>query len=387
MSSLFPLLAHSPIRKSMHRRTDARRIAGFGFGLIRLCLVSSVDATSMAFSATTTSSSSASAHGGSAPLLPHTALPYQPPSWAKDVLLETPVQGRLRLANLPTPLYRLGFPATTSETKLPNEFQNMHLFIKRDDSTGGVELGGNKIRKLEFLMADALSKGCDSVITIGGTQSNHCRATAAAARMLGMEPHLILRTKKKQTTKKSKEEGDDETKDDVGLVGNLLLDRMVGSQLYTCTPGEYGRVGSTALVARLQKHLRSAHGKNPYPIPVGGSNGLGSWGYINAVDELLQQWMSLQEHMKESSSYSSSTLDHVVFACGSGGTATGIALGLCLAFQQSTTSPPPVVHAIGVCDDPDYFYSFVAEIAKEMGLSVPPSSSTDPASTSMETYI
>jgi D-cysteine desulfhydrase family pyridoxal phosphate-dependent enzyme len=216
--------------------------------------------------------------------------------------------------------------------------------------TGGPELGGNKIRKLEFLLADALANNYNSVVTIGGEQSNHCRATAAAARMVNLEPHLILRSKR----------ATDLT--NFGYTGNILVDRMVGSTLYTCTPGEYGRLGSNELVRRLCAYIESEGEKNnnrPYPIPVGGSNGLGSWGYINGVYELLQQW--------ESSGFGS--LDHVVFACGSGGTAAGIALGIALAYLHAgaDSAEIPIVHAMGVCDDPEYFYDYVAKIADEMG--------------------
>ena len=261
---------------------------------------------------------------------------------------------------------------------MPSQLLGFQLFVKRDDATGGVELGGNKIRKLEFLLADALAQGCDSVITIGGEQSNHCRATAAAARMLGLEPHLILRTKQAMHAQDKDDStgGTDKNNNDIGLVGNVLLDRMVGSQIYTCTPGEYGRIGSQALISRLGQHLKTNLGKRPYLIPVGGSNGIGSWGYIHAVDELVHQWQAIAAIL--SSSSSSSTLDHVVFACGSGGTAAGIALGLCLAFSPLDTSTdddnnttPPTVHAIGVCDDPDYFYNHVAKIAVEMGFRLP----------------
>ncbi|KAL7576686.1 hypothetical protein ACA910_005612 [Epithemia clementina (nom. ined.)] len=334
------------------------------------------------------------------------AVPYSPPSWASGgIFKEPPKHGRLPLANLPTPLYRLNaklWGDRSSQELLPvvDAPHPPQFWIKRDDSTGGVELGGNKIRKLEFLLADALAQGCDSVITIGGEQSNHCRATAAAARMLGLEPHLILRTPKAlplrtttttttTTNPNTDADIDDDDKNnnnnkennnnDIGFVGNVLMDRMVGSQIYTCSPGEYGRLGSEALVARLAKHLQSL-GKKPYPIPVGGSNGLGSWGYMNAVDEVLQQWQSLSASSSSVSSPVSMTLDHVVFACGSGGTAAGIVLGFALAHAKSQT-PPPTIHAIGVCDDPDYFYHYVAKIATEMGLSLPllsSSSTTQP---------
>jgi 1-aminocyclopropane-1-carboxylate deaminase/D-cysteine desulfhydrase-like pyridoxal-dependent ACC family enzyme len=103
-------------------------------------------------------------------------------------------------------------------------YKDLSFYIKRDDMTGGVDLGGNKIRKLEFLLADALANDYNSVVTIGGEQSNHCRATAAAARMVGLEPHLILRTTRDPS--------------DLRYTGNILIDRMVGSKIYTCTPGE-----------------------------------------------------------------------------------------------------------------------------------------------------
>ena len=207
---------------------------------------------------------------------------------------------------------------------------NIRLCIKRDDATGGAELGGNKVRKLEFLLADALAKGCDSVVTIGGEQSNHCRATAAArcvfcsctcrrrwdlyhsmiragknwcfskltcqihvtslsnvrvSRMVGLSPHLILRTQRADAI--------NSTTDDMGWTGNILFDWMVGSTIYTCMPGEYGRLGSNTLVNGVCDYIqfseKSSNHSYPYPIPVGGSNGIGTWGYINAVDKLMNQ--------------------------------------------------------------------------------------------------
>jgi D-cysteine desulfhydrase len=236
---------------------------------------------------------------------------------------------------------------------------------------------GNKIRKLEFLLADAVQLGCDSVVTIGGEQSNHCRATAAAARMVGMEPHLILRTNRVF------EEGT--TRDCLGMTGNLLFDRMVASTIYTCTPGEYGRLGSVALVNCLCRHLKAAAantnlpsrstGLRPYPIPVGGSNGLGSFGYLRAVDELISQW---KDQYNDDDNQQEQTIDHIVFACGSGGTAAGIVLGIAIAYGALNNNGTvvgdrilPKVHAVGVCDSPDYFYKCVADIANDMGLILP----------------
>ena len=130
--------------------------------------------------------------------LPHLR-PYTPSVVLPSTAL--PPTQRLHICNLPTPIHRVASPTANIE----------NLYVKRDDATGGLDLGGNKLRKLEFLLAEALSKGCDSVVTIGGEQSNHCRATASAAAMHGLEPHLILRCKDADI--------------DPGSAGNLLFAR------------------------------------------------------------------------------------------------------------------------------------------------------------------
>jgi D-cysteine desulfhydrase len=266
-------------------------------------------------------------------------------------------------ANLPTPVHRLNTSVFQNSALQVFKDLDIDLYVKRDDMSGGPELGGNKIRKLEFLLADALSnEKTDCVVTIGGDQSNHCRATASAARLVGLEPHLILRTRtavsvgsNKNKTNKHDEAGDEK----LGLKGNILFDRLVGSQIYTVTPGEYGRFGQAALLEQLQ-YLLKTQSRNPYLIPVGGSNALGTWGYLEAVQELMSQ---LEE--------SSLELDHVVFACGSGGTLTGIALGIHLYHQYYKRHHSPHCHAVGVCDSPDYFYERMAEIGEGMGMSHP----------------
>jgi D-cysteine desulfhydrase family pyridoxal phosphate-dependent enzyme len=335
------------------------------------------------------------------------SVPYVIPCWCQKYFTNPPKHGRIPLAHLPTPLYRVfitpftsllhdtstngktsvtkNTTATTTLTSVPWILQrcNCTLYIKRDDCTHGIELGGNKIRKLEFLLAEAMAWNCDSILTIGGIQSNHCRATASVTRMMGLQPHLILRQppagsaaaaaatstpshRNSSSTSSAKE-------NDVGLVGNLLFDRMVGSRIYTCTAGEYGRIGSTELLQRVARYLQTSENRKPYIIPVGGSNGVGTWGYINAVDELLTQWNELMQ----SNEGEESELNHIVVACGSGGTTAGIALGIALAYhhsqkvQKQHVSKPPVVHAIGVCDDADYFYQHIAKIADEMGFLIP----------------
>lgn len=121
------------------------------------------------------------------------------------------------------------------------------------------------------------------------------------------------------------------------------------------------------MVKRLSEHLEKS-GLKPYRIPVGGSNGLGSFGYLLGVDELVGQWEDM--HIDNDN-----CIDHIVFACGSGGTAAGIALGIAMYYGALENSNKgnhmPVVHAIGVCDSPDYFYDFVAQIADEMGILLP----------------
>lgn len=306
------------------------------------------------------------------------AHPYHPPTYVAKVLRNVPPHGRLRLANLPTPIHHIQNITATGTNRndgaiLPRLSElNIQLYIKRDDATGGTELGGNKLRKLEFLLADALAteggEKCDSVVTIGGEQSNHCRATAAACRMVGLSPHIILRT--------SRADAIDAEKEDIGYTGNLLYDRMAGSKIYTCTPEEYTRLGSNALIDSVCNDIRNKQANsNPYPIPVGGSNGIGTWGYINAADELVQQLETCDIE-----------LDHVVFATGSGGTATGIALGLSLAYNSLDVDgraglrdkpPAPRVHAIGVCDNPDYFYRTMSTIAEDMGIHLPDSMTTE----------
>ena len=188
--------------------------------------------------------------------------------------------------------------------------------------------------------------------------------------MIGLSPHLILRTRRANKVENNE--------DNFGYVGNILFDRMVGATIHTCTPGEYGRVGSKALVEALCEDLESSCEKKQtkaYKIPVGGSNGLGTWGYIEAVEEFLHQLDA-----------DNGRIDHVVFACGSGGSAAGIALGLSLAYHENRNMGVlPRIHAVGVCDDPDYFYYTIASIATEMGLDL--SSLLPTSEISMEDFV
>ncbi|HEX6961413.1 MAG TPA: D-cysteine desulfhydrase family protein [Lacipirellula sp.] len=195
--------------------------------------------------------------------------------------------GRMRLAHLPTPLDDM--------LHLRLELDGPWLMIKRDDLTG-LAGGGNKARKLEFLMADVLRTESDCVITAGGPQSNHCRQTAAAANQLGVECHLVI--------------GGDPRPP----VGNLLLDHVLGANIHWVP-----RANRNARMAELAQQLEAA-GRRPYVIPVGGSNALGALGYVAAMFELVEQMA--EEHID---------IDHIIFATSSGGTQAGLVLGAKLA--------------------------------------------------------
>ena len=169
---------------------------------------------------------------------------------------------RVPLAITPTPLeplLRLG------------KQHHVELLIKRDDLTGAA-LTGNKVRKLEFLLAEAQAENADTVITCGGVQSNHCRATALAARRLGLDSVLLLRVP--------------DPDNPPPIEGNVLLDKLAGADLRYVTHAQYAdRKHVMAEVARNLKAL----GKRPYIIPEGGSNALGSWGYVRCVEELSRE--------------------------------------------------------------------------------------------------
>jgi D-cysteine desulfhydrase len=174
------------------------------------------------------------------------------------------------------------------------------LYVKRDDGLGPVA-GGNKTRKLEFLLAHAAREGAARVVTVGGQQSNHARLTAAAARMLGFEPHLLLFGSRPKKT-----------------VGNLLLDQLVGATLHFVAPGPIAQGACTfeELDAYVRDEARRRVGDHYY-IPLGGSNGLGSVGFVNAALELDEQARS-----------TGAGDSWVIVATGSGGTLAGLAAGL-----------------------------------------------------------
>jgi D-cysteine desulfhydrase family pyridoxal phosphate-dependent enzyme len=195
---------------------------------------------------------------------------------------------RFRLAQLPTPIEQC--------KRLSAHLGGPTIWIKRDDQTG-LGLGGNKTRKLEFLVADAIDQGCDTLVTAGAAQSNHCRQTAAAAAKAGLRCELVLGG-----------EGQNPPN------GNLLLDRLFGATVHWTGMERRGeRMGEVAERLRGEGHA-------PYLIPYGGSNGVGAAGYVVAMAEMVGQLRS-----------QGMTIDQCVVASSSGGTQAGLVLGKAIA--------------------------------------------------------
>jgi D-cysteine desulfhydrase len=206
------------------------------------------------------------------------------------------------------------------------------MYVKRDDLTGS-DLTGNKVRKLEFLLADALATGSDTILTCGAAQSNHARATAIAAAKLGLDTWLFLRTRDPANPPPSE--------------ANILLDRLVGAKIVWLSFEEYGN--RAQVLASEAESLRKL-GRTPYVIPEGGSNAVGAWGYVRAAEELAQDLSILPGDPERPA-----TLIH---ATGSGGTTAGLILGAKLLGLNGR------VVGINVCNDRDYFIRTVGEICE-----------------------
>ena len=198
---------------------------------------------------------------------------------------------RVFLAHLPTPLERLD--------RLSRELGGPEIWIKRDDCTG-LSTGGNKTRKLEFLMAEAQAMGADTVMTQGATQSNHARQTAAFAAKLGLACHILL------------EDRTGSNDANYNGNGNVLLDHLHGAT----TSKRAGGTDMAAEMERLADEMRST-GRKVYIIPGGGSNATGALGYVNCAFELVGQ-----------ANDRGLVIDHIVTATGSAGTQAGLITGL-----------------------------------------------------------
>ncbi len=226
---------------------------------------------------------------------------------------------RIKLANLPTKIEKLD--------RLSKELDK-NIYIKRDDQTG-IELSGNKIRKLEFSVGEALENNCDYLITCGGIQSNHARATAAVAAKLGLGSYLVLR-------------GDENEE----VEGNLFLDKLLGANIKFVTSEEYKNRAKIMDEIRMQLAKK---GHKAYIIPEGASNGIGSLGYVNAMEEILEQEKEL-----------GIKFDAIVVAVGSGGTYGG------LYYENYINSNPAKIYGVNVCNNKEHFQKVVGNLLKEI---------------------
>ncbi|XP_066914032.1 uncharacterized protein [Clytia hemisphaerica] len=238
---------------------------------------------------------------------------YNVPGWASKIRCAP--KDYVELARKGTPIHRWELPG------VPDSFE---LSIKRDDLTG---YDGCKIRKLEFIFAEALEQKSTCVITCGSLNSNHCRATAVACKRLGLDCHLLLRS--------HDQEGDSKK-----LTSNLLLNRLHGANCYM-VPYESLDGGLNARLEKLSKEL-SKQGERPFIIPLGGSNSVGTFGILNAFQELIEQGVF-------------SDFDDIVLATSSGGTLAGMAIANYLTGEKLR------VHGICVSDNSDYFYEHIAK--------------------------
>lgn len=230
------------------------------------------------------------------------------------------MQKKLNLANFPTKIEKL--------EKISKD-SGVNIYLKRDDQTGS-EISGNKIRKLEYSIYEAIENGCDTLITCGGIQSNHARATAAAGIKLGMRAILVLRS--------------DETPE---LEGNYFLDKVIGADVRIISSDDYRE--RRAEIMKEIKAESDAEGHKAYIIPEGASNGIGSLGYYSAMEEIKEQEKEL-----------GIKFDRIVVAVGSGGTYAGLCMGNTEFFNGEKK-----ITGFNVCDDAEFFKKRSEEIIEE----------------------
>ena len=210
--------------------------------------------------------------------------------------------------------YNLGFFPTPLEAmeNLSKKYSDYNLFIKRDDNSG-LASGGNKVRKLQYFIYDALDKGFDTIITAGAQQSNHCRQTAASCAKAGLNCHLLLGGNKPKI-----------------FNGNLLFSHLLGASIHFTGDNRKGED------IEALKHELESNGKKVYVVPYGGSNLLGAYGFVDAVKELKEQLTEM--NLK---------IDYIFFASSSGGTQAGLQLGIDL-FELNTKLMPISIDKVGL---------------------------------------
>jgi len=217
------------------------------------------------------------------------------------------------------------------------------MLIKRDD-LNDLTANGNKLRKLEFILPEVLNGGHDWILSFGPLQSNSCRVLSAVAPRLGLRSAHVL-VKDASYDEKAPPQG------------NLFLNKLFGAQLFLVTREEYLEKGQGRLVDEAREILVQTHGaRNPFILPMGGNTLPGVFGYIECIRELEEQL-----------SASNTSIDEILFACGSGGTAAGLAIGKYLSsspFLQNTQ----LTGYIAWDAKPDYFHDYVNEMLSLVGL-------------------
>lgn len=243
------------------------------------------------------------------------------PSAKGGIRKMAPIPERIHLANLPTKIEKL--------ERLSRHLGGPDIYVKRDDQTGS-EISGNKVRKNEFLLKEAMDSGCSVLITCGGVQSNHARSTAALAVKLGFEAHLVL-------------------KSDTACVaseGNYFLNQLLGAKIKLISPDDYAH-RRDEIMDKIKAQL-AKEGKKAYVIPEGASSGLGLFGYYLGMEEIIKQ----QSEM-------GLTFDAIVVAVGSGGTFGGLFLGNELMNSEAR------VYGFNVCKDKAFFQSEIEKLLCE----------------------
>lgn len=239
---------------------------------------------------------------------------------------------RLDVARLGTPIHPLD--------RIRSGVTGPRIWIKRDDQTGAA-LSGNKIRKLQYAVAQAIDEGADTLLTCGGLQSNHCRTTAVLAARMGLRCELVLRGEAPRRPE-----------------ANFLLDQLFGASIRFVTPEVYADKAN--LLPPIAEALRG-EGHRPFVIAEGCSMPSGSWGYIEAVEEIAAEQASMGLEF-----------DHIVCAVGSGGTYAGLELGVRMLELRAK------VEGFAVCDDAAHFRRFCADLCARtvedyrLGLEVDP---------------
>lgn len=236
---------------------------------------------------------------------------------------------KLKLANLPTPIQ----PLDKLSAKLAEANEKSPIIhIKRDDFSG-IEISGNKIRKLEYSLLEAQDQACDLLITCGGIQSNHCRATAAIGAKLGYKVVLLLMGE-----------------DCDAPVGNHFMDGLFGATVHMISPGD--GVASLEALFPEYKAKYEAEGYKPYLIPTGASNGIGAFGYKNCIKEIMDT--------NEGNDY-----DAIVATIGSAGTYAGLLLG-----KEAYGFKGDII-GINIAGDYDYFFKRTKEIIEASNAYMP----------------